>query len=128
MTTNVYLLSILDTLQIACCTLGVFTVFASVVMTVVWLSCAYDADKNAHDVAQAARTKPLAIRLFVAGIFLSFAAALLPSAKSLRDAYLYVEMSKVATADNARLTAVEITKRIDRLIGVLDKAVKGGGK
>lgn len=53
-----------------------------------------------------------------------FAAAALPSTEALKEAYILTELSKIATAENAKLTAVEVTKRLDSIIEIFKEKSK----
>ena len=61
------------------------------------------------------------IKLSIPFGFCVLISVLVPSSEQLRNAYVMTEAAKLATAENGKLAAEEILKRIDKLIEIKQK-------
>lgn len=121
MNTTVYLLSILDGVNGTLGCAGVFGLLIGVIFFILYLVASDD------------RSAPAALRegrihkvLLLIGAVCVVLNLFLPTTESLKNAYLYTEAAKLVTADNGEKAAIEVAKRVDRVLEIFDKRKTDG--
>lgn len=121
MTFTVYLLSVIDSLRSV---LGPVAVLSGIAATFTTIGVLTFTESNGadHDITKLLRK--CWVSAWIVCALASLTCAVTPSLDSLRKAYMYSEAAKLATAPNAERVVGETMKRMDRVLGMFEKAVE----
>lgn len=129
---SVYLLSIIDNLMLIT-TVSVITLLASLLVLVVSalrhsaILKAVECDECGQytdEYPTLKRMIKLSARTLIISITIVLISLSFPSRNSILKAYIMVEGSKVANANNSEKAIEETLKRIDRFLDIVEKATK----